>query len=55
MTTASENPQDFCYVCTFPVRDGQPRYVLKDDEGLLFLAHRECVENDMEQVPEENR
>jgi hypothetical protein len=49
-----ENPCDFCYVCTLPVLEGQPRYVLKDEDGLLFLAHQACVENDMVRVPDED-
>lgn len=38
-----------CYVCTEPITDGDPVYVLREDDGTKWLVHDTCMSK-MEKV-----
>lgn len=42
-----------CYICGLDIKKGDRIYGLKDSDGLVFLAHQDCVEDKMDPQPQE--
>lgn len=45
-----ENEPEDCLICHMPLVPGEKRYMLKDSDGLIWFAHQECIEYQMEKV-----
>lgn len=44
------SPEERCYCCQVVIKAGEEIWRLKDEDGLIFFAHKKCVDRDMELV-----